>query len=232
MTPLWLTRARLKDAPSVAALARLLVPADANEQVAAAHRLVWALFSDGAERRRDFLWRQDKPGEFVALSTRPPNALDDIFTVESKAFEPALVVGDRLQFRLHANPVISQPLGKGQPGKRPRGKRQDVVMHALFLMPNEERAEARFGIAQQAGREWLLRQGATHGFALPGEVAVDGYETIRIPRAGARPAQFGVLDFDGVLEVTDPPRFLAALGTGFGRARAFGCGLMLIRRAP
>jgi CRISPR system Cascade subunit CasE len=40
-----------------------------------------------------------------------------------------------------------------------------------------------------------------------------------------------VLDFEGVLEVTDPVRFLAALANGFGRARAFGCGLMLIRRA-
>ena len=66
---------------------------------------------------------------------------------------------------------------------------------------------------------------------MSGEVGVDGYETVRIPRAGGQPAQFSVLDFEGVLEVTDPMRFLAALVNGFGRARAFGCGLMLIRRA-
>jgi CRISPR system Cascade subunit CasE len=41
---------------------------------------------------------------------------------------------------------------------------------------------------------------------------------------------FGVLDISGVLEVRDPARFLARLIQGFGRARAFGCGLMLIRR--
>jgi len=34
-----------------------------------------------------------------------------------------------------------------------------------------------------------------------------------------------------VLTVEDPPLFLVALAAGFGRARAFGCGLMLIRRA-
>jgi CRISPR system Cascade subunit CasE len=30
--------------------------------------------------------------------------------------------------------------------------------------------------------------------------------------------------------VTDPERFTAALVNGIGKARAFGCGLMLIRR--
>jgi CRISPR system Cascade subunit CasE len=30
--------------------------------------------------------------------------------------------------------------------------------------------------------------------------------------------------------VKEPDRFLAKLAQGFGRARAFGCGLMLIRR--
>ena len=34
-----------------------------------------------------------------------------------------------------------------------------------------------------------------------------------------------------LIEVTDPPAFLARLAAGFGRAKAFGCGLMLIRRA-
>jgi CRISPR system Cascade subunit CasE len=40
-----------------------------------------------------------------------------------------------------------------------------------------------------------------------------------------------VLEFAGVLTVRDPARFLAALAQGFGHAKAFGCGLMLIRRA-
>jgi CRISPR system Cascade subunit CasE len=47
-----------------------------------------------------------------------------------------------------------------------------------------------------------------------------------------RQPQFGVLDLAGTIEVTDSDAFLAALAQGFGRAKAFGCGLMLIRRAP
>ena len=51
-----------------------------------------------------------------------------------------------------------------------------------------------------------------------------------IPRETGVSAIFGVLDISGVLIVEDPVRFLAAQAAGFGRARAFGCGLMLIRR--
>ena len=40
----------------------------------------------------------------------------------------------------------------------------------------------------------------------------------------------GLLDVRGILSVKEPDTFLATLGTGLGRARAFGCGLMLIRR--
>jgi CRISPR system Cascade subunit CasE len=39
-----------------------------------------------------------------------------------------------------------------------------------------------------------------------------------------------VLDLSGALTVTDPTLFLEKLSGGFGRAKAFGLGLMLIRR--
>jgi CRISPR system Cascade subunit CasE len=63
-------------------------------------------------------------------------------------------------------------------------------------------------------------------------IAVDGYERVRLPRPAGPDAVFGRLDLDGVLAVGDPALFLSSLASGFGRARAFGCGLMLIRRAP
>ncbi|MFC7557472.1 type I-E CRISPR-associated protein Cas6/Cse3/CasE [Pseudoroseomonas wenyumeiae] len=40
-----------------------------------------------------------------------------------------------------------------------------------------------------------------------------------------------MLDLTGILVVRDVALFLPALAAGFGRARAFGYGLMLIRRA-
>jgi CRISPR system Cascade subunit CasE len=225
MSALFLTRARLRrDAPA-AALARLLVPDDAGPRADAAHRLVWALFADGPDRRRDFLWREEAPGRFMALSARPPNALDDLFVIESKSFAPALVPGDRLGFTLRANPVIARatpPAG--------RGKRHDLVMDMLHGIPPGERAAARPEAILSAGRGWLVRQGAAHGFVPQGEIAVDGYDNVVIARDGSAPLRFGRLDITGVLTVEDPTRFVPALAAGFGRAKAFGCGLMLIRR--
>jgi CRISPR system Cascade subunit CasE len=40
-----------------------------------------------------------------------------------------------------------------------------------------------------------------------------------------------MLEMTGRLEVNEPEAFLSHLSQGFGRAKAFGCGLMLIRRA-
>jgi CRISPR system Cascade subunit CasE len=63
-------------------------------------------------------------------------------------------------------------------------------------------------------------------------VAVDGYEMMRLPRArGEKAVQFSSVEFDGKLAVTDAAKFSAMLAQGLGKAKAFGCGLMLIRRA-
>ena len=39
-----------------------------------------------------------------------------------------------------------------------------------------------------------------------------------------------MVDLTGVVRIVDAERFTARLAHEFGRARAFGCGLMLIRR--
>ena len=61
---------------------------------------------------------------------------------------------------------------------------------------------------------------------------IDGYDQFEIGRDGRkRSIRVSVLTFDGFLVIRDPGTFLRELPEGFGRARAFGCGLMLIRRA-
>lgn len=227
--PIFLSRLRLRREGSAAALARLLVPeGDAAQRSAAGHHLLWSVFADGPDRRRDFLWREEGPGRFLTLSSRVPVDQHDLFHVEAKPFEPVLRDGDRLRFMLRANPVAVRATESGK-----RGKRHDVVMDALHDVPRGKRAEAREAAIPSTGRAWLARQGKRHGFMPEGEVAVDGYETMRLPRpGGGRPVQFSVLEFEGVLTVRDPATFLTQLAQGFGRARAFGCGLMLIRRAP
>lgn len=219
---LYLSRLRLSQSPSVQALDALLNPEGQGPRLDAHHRLIWAAFAEGPDQTRDFLWREDGKGSFFALSARPPVA-NDLFEVDVKPFAPDLRAGDRLTFTLRANATRDRK-GKG---------RVDVVMDALHVIPKGARADHRLDIAQREGAAWLVRQGARAGFRAL-QVEVGDYSVAALPSYKGRrqgQPQFGILELSGVLEVTDPAAFLAKLGSGFGRARAFGCGLMLIRRA-
>jgi CRISPR system Cascade subunit CasE len=222
-----LVRARLRRDVPARALAGVLLPREPGARVAATHSVVWALFADAAERRRDFLWRETRPGEFLILAARAPTDPHGLFALEYKAFAPALRPGQRLGFDLRANPVVSIPKITGE-----RGRRHDVVMHALLSLPAAERAAARARKISEAGAAWLSRKGTAAGFSFaPSEVLVDAYERVRIPRHASRAVTFSTLTFQGRLTVHDPPRFIANVLHGFGAAKSYGCGLMLIRRA-
>lgn len=249
--PLYLARARLRRDAPVAALRGLLAPHGESARVAAGHRLVWTLFADAPERERDFLWREAEPGLFYLLSRRVPTDDHGLFELDApKIFAPSLARGDRLAFSLRANATTARVSeGKARANGRVRGKPCDVVMNALQELHGAVRADERSRAITQAGLAWLAAQGARNGFALPspasgsrahreadGEreqgvaVRVLAYRTWRVDHAGPT-ARLGVLDFEGELQVSEPELFLAALARGFGRAKAFGCGLMLVRRA-
>jgi CRISPR system Cascade subunit CasE len=223
MSTLYLSRLSLRHDASLAALAPLLIPDDGAKQKAAAHRLIWAAFADGSERKRDFLWRQDGKRRWLALSSRPPDDPHRLFEVESKVFAPVLQKGQRLTFVLRANAVVTRKDQDGRP------KRSDIVMDRLRALPKEERARERGRLALEAGRDWLVAQGAKAGFSLD-RIEVIAYLTEKIPSYHRKPIELGVLDLEGDLTITNPELFLRALAAGFGKAKGFGCGLMLIRR--
>ena len=106
-------------------------------------------------------------------------------------------------------------------------------MDALRSHAKGERAVQRVEIIREQGFSWLERQGTKAGFRIgSADVAVDGYEQHRISRAGSAPAMlYSTLDFEGTLIVSDPVTLVSAIAHGFGAAKAYGCGLMLIRRA-
>ena len=230
MNELWFTRARLRRSGSAAALAPLLTEYGRLDQ---GHAVVWSLFADAPDRRRDFLWRETESGLFYLLSTRMPVDAHQLFDMDPpKSFSPRLTAGCRLQFSLHANPVVRRSTAEARPGGNGhRVRKDDVVMSAINPLPKGERAAARFDAIGESGRAWLRAQGEKAGFRFdPGEVLVEGYAAAEVPRRGGRPIRFHTIDFDGRLTVTEPAAFTSAVARGFGAAKAFGCGLMLIRR--
>ncbi|SFU39441.1 CRISPR system Cascade subunit CasE [Methylobacterium sp. 174MFSha1.1] len=129
----------------------------------------------------------------------------------------------------------------------------------LGEMSPDDRQALRLTVEREVVGDWLTRQGGQSGFrpvTAPDEAGVarpvltiDGDVQRRLPydakrlRAmpGRRPraenprrrhpaVAFTTFDLEGEIVVEDPAKFLAALARGFGRAKAFGCGLMLIRR--
>lgn len=235
---LYLSRARLRAArgEALSAIAPLLIPDDPKQQAGYAHRVLWLLFQDIPDAKRDFLWRDEGGGKYMILSHRPPTDPHHLFDLETKAFAPSLKAGDRLAFSLRANPVVARKQARTadvleRHGPRARGQKVDVVMDALKAVRPQQRAALRDEIAAKAGSEWLAKQGLASGFTLSAPPLVDGYAQQPVERRRGRPAGFSVLNLSGVLEVTEPQLFVARLSRGFGSAKAFGNGLMLIRRA-
>ncbi len=196
------------------------------------HRLIWSVFGDDPDRTRDFLWRAEDKGRFLVLSARPPDNQVGLFiNPEIKEFTPDLRTGDRLAFVLRANATRSR---RGPTDSQTRGNRVDVVMDAIHSLPSgEQRREARMAKAQEAGEDWFERQGEKAGFKLQ-QFFVADYSVVPLPSyrgPRSKQPQFGVLNMTGEIIVTEPTVLMNHITQGFGRAKAFGCGLMLIRRA-
>ena len=83
---------------------------------------------------------------------------------------------------------------------------------------------------ETAAREWLASRAPSWGFHLPVEPEVGAYRQHALPKDKGRSIRFSSVDYEGLLEVTDPRRLIETLAHGVGRAKAFGCGLMLLRR--
>ena len=233
----YLTRAKLHRRASVGALAPLLYPHDADMALDVHHRLIWSLFPAGG-CRRDFLWRAARRTEFLVLSRRRPSPNAFFEPLEVKTFAPALEIGDRLRFTLRVNATKHRLVPRT--GKScPASHRTDIVTDALLSLRAQSRNlderghvpdTDRRAAENAAATQWLARQGERSGFAVEG-IHVESSLRRHLRRAKGRDAVIGVLNLTGVLRVTHVEAFTTRLQEGFGRARAFGCGLMLIRPA-
>lgn len=195
---------------------QLLQLVDRGEYVM--HQWLWHLFP--GVQQRSFLYRRETlqgAFRFFVLSAQAP-ASSDIFTVESRLFDPAFSPGLRLRFTLRANPTICKA-----------GKRHDLLMEAKLRVKNQVEQADIWPHQQQAAVEWLQRQGEQSGFSLL-TTDVDAYRQQHIVRPKSRQIiQFSSVDYSGVIEIRDPACFQQRLAQGYGKSRAFGCGLMLIK---
>lgn len=242
------------DTVDMRALARI-----ATSDLYREHRMVWQFFPNDADTPRDFLYRREQgPGSsgvltYFVVSRRPPNPDQSLWSVETKAYAPELNTGDQFEFSLRANPVVHRKEGRSPEAEAaflarresegraiPRDtrirKRDDVIFVA------KQKLKAAFGDAWKheynatvlenaAGFAWIEAQGERLGFTVSDDqVSASGYQQERFTTRGGHKTEFSRLDFSGRLTVTDPVCFKNALLEGIGPAKAFGCGLLLVRR--
>lgn len=171
--------------------------------------------------RHRHLWRLDNLAgrEYLLLLSEERPDLKQLErygvaqTAQTKDYDrhlERLRLGQRLQFRLTANPTYAVI----QPGT----KRGRVYPHVT--------------IAQQ--RDWLLQKAARSGF----EVADTGAGTLAfeivnrdhpfLRRKKGRNVLISRVTFEGELRISDLALFKQTLITGIGREKAFGMGLMTV----
>lgn len=195
------------------------------------HRLIWRFFSENEEQRRDFLYRKNddsKTMQFFLLSERKPENDLDAFLIETKSFAPVIRKGAVYQFQLRANPVVTR-MPEGKESKKRR--RHDVYLDALAKNRALPAAEQRTSqeVLTHSGSEWLIGRSEALGFSV-NHVLVERYRRLQTRKKDTK-MTFGVMDFSGQLTVTDEELFRSSLLKGIGHGKAFGCGLLLIRRA-
>lgn len=203
------------------------------------HQLLWKLFPD--EDGRPFLFRQEQEHDVPSLGEQPrgmplfyvlsqiePREVPGLLSCESKPFAPRLQAGQSLVFRLRANPVIA----RREEGRK-NSRHHDVLMDAKKQARSEGvRSRTVFQERMdEAAREWLQNEdrASRNGYRLVAPPQVSGYRQ-HTSRRNGKHIRFSAVDFEGILEVNDPESFRQSLARGIGRARAFGCGMWMIRR--
>jgi CRISPR system Cascade subunit CasE len=124
----------------------------------------------------------------------------------------------------------------------------DVVMHGKRKLKEQAGVERwtdiddasrppLYELVHETVRDWFCGadgqagMASRCGFAVDtGRLRVDAYRQHRVRRGEDREIRFSTVDLAGELVVTDSGRFGATLLNGVGRAKAFGCGLLLVRR--
>ena len=194
-----------------------------------AHQLLWNLFRD--QEKREFIFREEvglggRP-EFFVLSTAKPTTDNTVLSVQAKQFQPQLVSGQRLGFKLRVNPTLCITDSEG------KSRRHDVLMHAKKqLAAGATQSSTDLAIVmQQAAHGWIADEQrlTSWGVQLDALPEMVSYTQHKSKKRTGQQVQFSSVDFQGVLTVKQPEVFLAQYIKGFGRAKALGCGLMLIR---
>ena len=133
-----------------------------------------------------------------------------IVLIGTREIQPRPAAGQRLAFVLTANPI------------------KTIVDAQLDAKLGKQSGKCRVPlIKEEEQRQWLLRKLADAGTVEAVSVLPHAPTYFR---KGSRGGKLVTVTFEGVLNVTNPDCLVGFLENGIGPAKAFGCGLLLVRR--
>lgn len=173
-------------------------------------------FQDGERSRK--LWRIDslkgKKYLLILSNTKPDLKLLERIGVagtgETKNYDVFLDnLSEKCKYRFRAtlNPVVSLSNGKSS------GKRGRIVPH----------------VTMEQKINYLTEHAPHYGFDVEKdevEITATGYGLLR--KNSGKPVRVVKTDFEGILTITDKDLFIDTLINGFGKKRAYGCGLITV----
>jgi CRISPR system Cascade subunit CasE len=210
------------------------------------HRTLWRAFPERDPGR--ILFRVDpdrsggKPIVLVQSDLRPQwVALDGtgshylLARPDLMEFVLSLARGQRLRFRLRANPT--KKVGSLSKTERLAGTSEHDG--------NKKNGQRLALLREEEQVAWLLHKAEEGGFRIPGEwmeeqdgrkvpnfrveVIPEGW--VRCGKDGHTDGRFFAVRFEGHLEVTDPEQLRRTLADGIGPAKGFGFGLLSLAPA-
>jgi len=204
-------------------LSRVEIPWNLARNPYDLHRQLWRLFPgeekearrSADETRQGFLFRVEsyqtgRPLRVLLQSRQAPHGLPELLVLGTREFHPQPASGQRLAFLLTANPVktITDAQREAKPDKTAEKCRVPLIH-------------------EDEQRDWLKRK-------LLGAGEVEDVNVLAHPpmffRKGRQGGKLATVTFEGILRVCEPTVLVSRLQNGIGPAKAFGCGLMLVRR--
>ena len=200
-------------------LSKVMVTGTACRNPYEIHRVLWKLFPEDAEAKRDFLFRVERAGqqntEVLMQSMREPGGVvvKEARILAGKPYALQLNSGQRLRFLLLANPV------------------KTINDEGNRLNAEGEVKKCRVPLIRDEDLElWLKRK--LKGIADITSILVEKRPTLNFRKASERRVgKIQPVSFQGVLKVGDPEEFKKLIASGIGPAKAFGCGLLSLARA-
>lgn len=189
------------------------------------HRALWRLFpgAEGESRhsleeaRQGFLFRveESRPGRPARLLVQscpaPRDGAQPARLIATREFDPRPSARQILSFLLTANPIKTIVDEGGR-----RDARGDPKKCRVPLILEDEQ------------RQWLERKLAGAVDIL--DMSMWPHPPLYFRKRGTS-GKLCAVTYQGAMRVKDPERLVKQLRDGVGPAKAFGCGLLLVRRA-